>query len=369
MRVIQIANASSIGGGNRSLLQLNGVLRSRRTTLHVVIPSVGPMEDACLNESISYECASPRQPSWTRPDLLWADYRRWRERLIRTSTDIVHANDVTTARWVALAAWRGRVPLVCHVRFPPDKAEIAWAFRRLPKPAALIFNSYALRNQCGADFEQACPGAEQFVIHNAVDLKQFQPRPKRSQKKRVGILANLTPVKGHHDFLRMARRLLDQGVDAEYWIIGEDIQDSGYGVESKRLCRELGLADSVQFLGYRTDVANLLNELDVLVCASHVEPFGRCLIEAMACVKPVVATRVGGIPEVVDDEITGILVPPGSPQKLADAASRLLNDRELSARMGNAGRRRVERCFTPDAHADAVLDVYQSVLSRANRSR
>jgi alpha-maltose-1-phosphate synthase len=108
----------------------------------------------------------------------------------------------------------------------------------------------------------------------------------------------------------------------------------------------------------------LLNELDVLVCPSHVEPFGRCLIEAMACEKPVVATRVGGIPEVVDDGTTGILVPPNSPELLATAVASLLNDAELSVRMGQAGRARVENHFAADAHVAAVLEVYGEVLGR-----
>ena len=367
MRVLQIASASSIGGGNRSLLHLNRILRDRTTSLRVVIPGTGPMADACASEKIVHECASWSYPSWRRPDVTWMEYRRWRLRLHDLAPDVLHANDPLTARSVALPAWRCSVPLVCHVRFPMEREAIEWVFRRLPKPAAIIFNSHALRAECGENFERTCPQSKHFVIHNGVDLRQFQPRPKQSKNARVGILANLTPVKGHRDFLQMARILTNQSIDAEYYIIGEDIQGCGTRTDTEELSKELNLCDRVHFLGHRSDLPELLNELDVVVCASHVEPFGRSLIEAMACEKPVVATRVGGIPEIVDEGVTGFLVPPAAPNRLADAVAQLLNDPQLSARMGCAGRQRVEKCFSIDTHADAVLEVYQSVQDGVRR--
>lgn len=361
MSILLLSNSSKVGGGNRSLLLLNHGLRACGVEARVVVPAEGAMADACVAESVPFEIAPIDEPSWRRPDQLWRSYRRWGRILADSEADLVHANDVTTARSIAIAAWRASVPVVCHVRFPVGRDVIEWTLRRLPKPAAFIFNSRALRAECGPDFERACPSARQFVIHNAVDIDRFRPGQSSGSRPRVGILANLIPIKGHEDFLKMARILTDAGAEADYWIIGEDIHNTGYRAALEKQCRESGLSETVEFLGHRSDVPELLSQLDVLVCASHVEPFGRCLIEAMACEKPVVATRVGGIPEVIEDGVTGTLVAPKSPEELAGAVGRLLSDSALAARMGAAGRRRVEQHFTPEAHVNAVLEVYASV--------
>lgn len=364
MKLLYQANSAQIGGGNRSLLMLMQGMQQLGHDLSVVIPSSGPIQDACAQAGINWIIHPTYQPSWRSPVRLALELMWWRRELRRRQIEVVHANDPITARPILLAARAGHIPVVVHVRFPQRSGLIRWVFRGIPKPAALIFNSRAMRSTCGPDFARTCPKSKQFVIHNAADLDEFRPSPIPCASKRVGILANLIPIKGHSDFLQMARLLMDRRIDAEYWLIGGEIHHSEYQAELKRLCRDLGLCECVQFLGHRNDVAELLNALDVVVCASHVEPFGRCLIEAMACAKPVVATRVGGIPEVVDDGVTGILVPPHSPEQLADSVARLLTDSELSVRMGNAGRMRVEQHFTPDAHLDAVLDVYGSVLKQ-----
>jgi glycosyltransferase involved in cell wall biosynthesis len=162
----------------------------------------------------------------------------------------------------------------------------------------------------------------------------------------------------------MAQELTEGGIEADYWIIGGDVHGNGYGKFLEHRVCELGLRERVTFLGHCANVPALLQQSDVVVSSSHVEPFGICLIEAMACEKPVVATRVGGIPEVVDDEKTGILIPPRRPADMAKAVKRFLDDPALRQEMGRAGRKRVERLFTAEVHADKVLASYQEVLGR-----
>ncbi len=369
MNTLLISNSPEIGGGNRSLLLLHHGLQSRGFSGHVVVPAAGPMAEACIAESVPHTIQAIEVPSWQRPDKVWLSVRQWKRILRQSKADIIHANDTTTARSVALAAWRADVPVVCHIRFPLGPEAIAWTFKRLPKPTAFIFNSHALKAECGPYFEQACPESEQYVVHNAVNLEQFHPSPKQSRKYRVGILANLIPIKGHIDFLQMANLILQQGCEIEFCLIGEDIHNTGYRSELEQISIDLGVSDSVLFLGHRNDIPELLTELDLLVCPSHVEPFGRCLIEAMACEKPVVATRVGGIPEVVDDGVTGLLVPASSPHSLAEAVLQLHDDSELANAMGKAGRKRVEKLFTPDAHAEAIHKVYNAALTVTDKRK
>lgn len=360
--VLLISNSSEIGGGNRSLLLLHHGLKNNGISAKVIVPTDGPMVVACNSESVPNAIQATDDISWRRPDKVWLSSRQWKRIIQQFSTNLVHANDLTTARSVAIGAWRAKVPVVCHVRFPAGPEFVNWVFKRYPKPAAFIFNSHALQDECGPDFERACPRSTQYVVHNAVDLQRFQPKMKQSESYRVGILANLIPIKGHKDFLQMAHIIRKQVCNVDFSIIGEDIHNTGYKAELQKLSSDLGLNDIVHFLGHRNDIPELLSEMDLLVCPSHVEPFGRCLIEAMACEKPVVASRVGGIPEVVDDGVTGVLVPAHSPQALADSVMNLYNDRKLADSMGKAGRRRVEKLFTPEAHTEAVLEVYETVL-------
>ncbi len=240
----------------------------------------------------------------------------------------------------------------------------------MPKPDVFLFNSRALRDQAGPHLQRACPRADQAIVYNAVDLTAFPATlPANRRTPRVGIIGNLSAVKGHDDFLRMARTLRDRGVSCEYWIVGMDITHSGYEKRLKTLADDLAVSDSVRFLGFRSDVAAVIQDLDVVVSTSHYESFGRTLIEAMACARPVVATAVGGVPEVVEEGVTGFLVPAHAPEALTERVGRLLRDRALRERMGRAGRARAAALFSQAAHAEHITRIYDGVLRHAAAAR
>ena len=284
--------------------------------------------------------------------------------MIRSSqADLIHANDFENARSICLATWRADVPLVCHVHFPPSREYTEWAFRRLPAPNVFVFNSRATQTSVADILDRQCPRSEQLVIHNAVSIVDFSPQPPPEHDiPRIGIIANLLPVKGHRDFLKMAELLIRQDIKGKFVIIGEDIYSTGYRHALEQEARSLGLGDRVEFLGHCPNVPELIRDLDIVVCASHEEPFGLCLIEGMACERPIVATRVGGIPEVVEDGVTGILVPSRSPIQLATAVADLLADADLRKEMGRAGRDRVLRYFTPECHVERMIEAYRRLF-------
>jgi glycosyltransferase involved in cell wall biosynthesis len=322
------------------------------------------MVKACEEEGVPCVILEYGQMDRRKPITSWLDYKKWRRLLRELKPDVIHANDPYGVRSVMLSAWREGVPVVCHIHFPPKSQFIAWAFRYLPKPNWFIINSRAVEREVGPPLRRACPHAGQTVIYNAVELDVFRPQSNGNHKPpRIGIVANLLPIKGHMDFLMMVRELTQRKVEGDYWIIGEDIHNTGYKRALMDRAEELGLQQKIQFLGYCDNVAQLLSRLDIVVSCSHAEPFGISLIEAMACQKPVVAPRVGGIPEVVEDKVTGLLVSPHAPIELANAVERLILEPELCKRMGQAGRRRVERLFSPQSHVDQTLSIYKT-LSR-----
>jgi glycosyltransferase involved in cell wall biosynthesis len=160
----------------------------------------------------------------------------------------------------------------------------------------------------------------------------------------------------------MAGEILTQGLQTEFWVVGTDLARSGYDETLKDMARTMELGSAVRFTGFRADIPSVMSELDLVVSASHYESFGRTLVEAMAAARPVVATAVGGVPEIIDDGVTGLLVPPHDPSALASGVARLLSDPALRARMGRAGREHASRHFGVDVCAERVLSVYSEVV-------
>lgn len=196
------------------------------------------------------------------------------------------------------------------------------------------------------------PDGKTHIIRNGVDPDLFDVdtdrRPLREFRWApdgpvVGILAALRPEKDHGTFLRAARIVVDILPEAKFLVVG----DGETRPQIERLRLELGLERHVQLTGVRSDVARLLRAVDVFSLSSAtVECFPMALLEAMACGRPAVCTAVGGVPEMIDDGVTGYLVPPRDPERLADRLVRVLSDPEAARRMGIAGRRRVEEEFT-----------------------
>ena len=140
---------------------------------------------------------------------------------------------------------------------------------------------------------------------------------------------------------------------------------AGEGEQHAILAREiaaLGVGDSVRLLGFRSDALSLVRASDLFVLPSVCEPFGLAILEAMALSKPVIATRAGGPLEIIQEGVTGLLVPPSCPSELATAIVRLLSNPELANAMGDAGRKRYESCFTADRMAAGIVDVYRRAI-------
>jgi len=187
----------------------------------------------------------------------------------------------------------------------------------------------------------------------------------------VGLIGRLSPWKGQHVFLAAAAEVLKEFPNSRYRLIGAALfGEEAYGQTLVAQAAKLGIAQSVDFCGFRADIPEQLAALDLLVHASVTgEPFGQVVIEGMAAGKPVVATNGGGIPEIVVDGETGILVPMGDSAALALAIRLLLADEPLRLEMGRRGRERVMRHFTIEQTARGVQDVYDQMLGRLRVSK
>jgi glycosyltransferase involved in cell wall biosynthesis len=269
----------------------------------------------------------------------------------------------------ALAARLARRPVVIEV---VDLVRSGIGLRLLRTAAALadatIANSAATASTLGRRARDV------HVIHPGVDLERFRPGPAdpavrasltdAPDEPLVGIVGRVDPRKGVRDLVHAMARLEGAAAGARLVVVG----DVGIGTEEDTAAlhadAERLLGDRIRFVGRRRDVPEVLRALDVLASASWAEPFGRALLEAQASGVPVVGTRSGGVPEFVEDGVTGLLVSPQDPAALAAGLQRLLADAGLRERLARAGRAQAEERFGLAERYDAVAAVYAGVVAR-----
>ena len=204
--------------------------------------------------------------------------------------------------------------------------------------------------------------AKTCVVHNGVDLNRYTVVPAGDplRLRRIVTVARLNPVKDQATLLRAMRRVIDTNPECHLTIAG----DGPSRCDLEALCGALGLTRHVTFLGMRDDVPAVLAGAGQFVLPSISEGVSLTLLEAMASGLPVVATRVGGTPEIVEHGITGYLVAPSAPEDLAAALLAIARNAEASAAMGRAGRARVERLFSLDATVAQYEQCTPSLLGR-----
>jgi len=182
---------------------------------------------------------------------------------------------------------------------------------------------------------------------------------------RIGLIGRISPWKGQHVFIQAAAQVTRRFPGAKFLIIGAALfGEDEYEREVRQLARQLGLENVVQFTGFCTDVKQAISELDLVVHASTKgEPFGQVIVEGMAAGKPVVATNGGGVPEIVQDGMTGILVPMGDVPAMAEAICRICADPVSARIMGSNGKKRIAEHFTIEQTARKVESVYAYLLA------
>ena len=255
--------------------------------------------------------------------------------------DVVYLNSTVCGR--LLPALRGRARTVLHVHDIVDRVPRHWAQADL-----VLADSQAVADRL--------EGLGAHVVGCPVELDPpHVPAPwPTGNGPVVGYVGRIEPRKGVRDLLAAVPRIRAQAPDARVVLVGDDPWDAFPDELAAVRANE-----EVDQLPWRDDAPSLMRHFDVLVLPSHQEPFGTVLGEAMAVGTPVVATRVGGLPEVVEHGVTGLLVPPGDPESLAAAVLEVLARREA---MGAAARAQAAR-FGADAYADRVEPLLRGLLA------
>lgn len=241
---------------------------------------------------------------------------------------------------------------------------LRWVYRRLNRRfARVVAASEAIRQSL---LEEGWLPGRVRLIPNGVDTGRFEKGDGAVLRRELGIprdafvlgtVANLSPVKDHPTVIDALGRLHAAGRPAHLLLAGEGpLRET-----LERRVAEAGLGDHVHFLGRRQDIPDVLAAVDVVVLASHSEGLSNALLEASAAGRPIVATRVGGNPEVVVDGRTGFLVPVDDPEAIRTAVERLADDTALRAALGYAGQEHVRRGFS----VEAMVRAYETVFAEA----
>lgn len=237
-----------------------------------------------------------------------------------------------------------------------------------------VVNCNAIRNQMIQQKE--LPEERIEVIYNGIDLEPYQvhDNPKTLKNELnikddvflVGMVATLKfEIKGHRFFVEASKKVLEKFPKVEFVLIGDGPLRNYF----ENMAEELGVRQNLHFLGKRNDIPRILSSLDISVLCSTSEGFSNVILESMAAGKPVVATDVGGSPEMVIDGLTGYLVPPADSDALAKAVMNLLEDPEKARDMGDEGRKLVQNKFTIGTMVKSYENLYKNLYTELDSQR
>jgi glycosyltransferase involved in cell wall biosynthesis len=389
MTVLFVSDAPTVSGAEHVMLGHVDALARRGHSSHVVLRSDNSRLVSALDQrGVPFTSTSfSRQVIRTTLNPLALRHfaqafvavrHQLRHTLATTRADVVHAVSYPASLYAAYALG-GHQPLIWHEHnikrlHAINKHLLRFTARRCARivgPSGAVTTNLA---RAGVD------PARLRTIYNGVDLERFvvSRALAASGRARLGLSAHqpaialvgqLLPYKGHLTLIAAARGLLPRWPTLRVFFIGA-LENPPYERELRDAIEAAGMQGHVVFTGWRDDVHAIEQGMDVVVVpTSTPEPAALTLLEAMALSRPLVASRTGGTPELVEDGVTGLLVPPGDVRALGEAIARLLADRDFADQLGAAGRRRVEAQFTQQRHADAVLALYEEVRNEVSVTR
>ena len=366
INVVYVHGIGEIGGAEKDLLSYLELLDRNEFCPHVVCPEAGTLKSEV--EKFHVPVVSSPLPPWRKlrntlqhPWAVWKlanIFRQWK-------IDLVHVNDYWWVPIAYLAAKKCHIPVVVHIRqqIEPVRIQQYW----LNKPDRLfpvskdiesVLHSMAVEPNrvqlaySGIDVNHFCIVEDREAFRQRYGLREDQPV--------IGTVANLFPRKGYEYLIEALVTVKEEYPDICCFIVGEGSES--YQEQLIALVKEKKLDSNVVFAGFQENVFEFLNAFDVFVLPSILEGFGIALLEAMAMSKAIVACKVGGVPEVIKDGVTGILVPPKDSGALAVALMKILGDNQLKSRLGISARKIVETKFTHEVAMKRIQVLYHEVI-------
>lgn len=372
-RILQVIDGMNIGGAEVLLVDLVRRLREAGHVVRVAYSTPGPMAARLTEMGVPLT----RLPRLARVDPLLL--LRLVKLMRREKPDLVHTHLFKSDVHGRLAArWAG-VPVLVSTVHNNDRwakrALLGWLYGRTARLAdrIIVVSEEVREYQLKYTF---LPPEKIVTIDNGVDMRRFEGQDAAGRAVRVefgidpdaplvGIIGRLSEQKDHATFLQAAGRIRAELPKARFLVVG-DGPLRGNLIEQ---ARSLKLDEAVIFAGLRSDIPAVMAALDVLVFSSRWEGLPVTLLEGMAAGKPVVSTAVGGVPGVVGDGESALLVPAGMASVLADAVIRVLRDPALARNLSTAARERVRKKYSLDSMLDRTLALYEELWNHVAHSR
>jgi glycosyltransferase involved in cell wall biosynthesis len=371
VKIAHLVIAGDVAGGQIVALRLARAASARRDDVLFVAPAEGPFTRTVRDAGLAVHLVDVNRLFRLRGAL------RLLQLLRREGVDVLHMHTAVAANITARVVGRlAGAKVVSHLHienhFRPNPLARA-VYRALDNASVRLSHAIlAVSDDTRRSLErQGYPGDRIETVHNGVDLPPAGPGTDIRDElgldagaKVVGSVARLCDVKGQRELIEALALLRNGAADARLLLVGDDLEANGsYRQGLERRAEELGVRDRVHLVGHRDDVDAVLESIDVFALPSWTEGLPMTLLEAMSHARPVLATPVGGTPELVVDGETGVLVRPRDPAALARGLARLLGDPAAARAMGEAGRRRVAERFTAAEMERRVLAVYDRVAA------
>jgi len=368
--ILYIANSAILGGGNKVLLDIVLNFNREKFSPYFFCPTQGPFTYELKKFNIPFKVIDP--------NILRAKVGKVKfvkfvfEEFIRffnIKPDILHANCFLTYHSFSFIAWLYNIPRICHFHYPiKDIETIRWAFKI--KPHVVIPCNQYLSKEVEPLIRKVVPNTKIIPISNAVDIEKYNLRDFDSNnfKKDLGILndrviitiiGHVSEVKGHKYFLEMIAGIKNNYPNILGLIVGEDKSpNKEYQKKMDSYVKELGIENYVKFLGFRKDIPEILAITDILVQPSLEEGLPLTILEAMAAGKAIITTPVGGVPEVIKDKETGLLVPVKDSKSLIEKVKFLLDNPGERRELSQKAKEFVRENYSLKQYVKKIEDIY-----------
>ncbi|QQS48639.1 MAG: glycosyltransferase family 4 protein [Acidobacteriota bacterium] len=371
MKILQVCSAETIGGGERHVIDLTRALIERGHDLHLAVRPNSPLRAELAAAPVTWHELGLRNAMDVLSAHLLAGIIR------EHRIDVLHAHVARDYTFCGIAARMSRPVRFFLTRhhFNPIRSNPIYAWT-LAEARALIAVSETVREQLEAAFPDYLDRIH--VIPNWIDYRTGERLPKEKARADLGItrryaaaiIGQLTPLKRQDLFIQAAAHLIRERywTEVDFLIVGgAGPEDEEYVAGLQKMIHDAGVENQVRFTGYIDELPAHLIAFDIVAAPSDNEAFSLALVEAMAAGCAVVATRVGGMAEIVTDGVTGILIEPNDKWALVTGLSRLLADRPLREKIAAAGRESVIDRFDRERVIDRIEALYRSAGEESDR--
>lgn len=363
---------SGIGGVEIATLRLTDTIGQRYRNvafcLHDAVELRNSFEKAGI-ETITYV---PPEPSLRHGVRFYKESLAVAHQIRQVGADIVHFADEKAAYHNSLAARLARVRIVCHLRVSYPHLSLRQRLCLLPVQSFIFVSKEARQT-----FALRLPDRKARVVYDAVEIPDPGTAENNAAVRRelgipsecrlVGTVARVSPQKDYFTLASAAAEVLEKYPDTRFLVVGDnslvDLNRRHYAEVDQQL-KDLGIADRFIFTGHRSDVPRFIAAMDICVLCTHREGFPLSILEVMAMRKPVIATAVGGIPEIVMPGITGYLHQHENSKELASAIELLIQDPEKANSLGLAAYEHVRQNYSRQSFADEMSKAYSDVIGR-----